>query len=130
MPSRSYISTDADLAVIGMMAICLLGYAGFFRFSKMAAMRECDVKFYDEHLEVFTKSSKTGQFREGAWIPIARTHSDICPVAMLGRPLLEDHEQQPLDGHEQQPNSLLLEGCLKEISDSNAVKTIYSHQEN
>ena len=116
-----FVSTDADLATIRTMAICLIGYAVFFRFSEMAAMRECDVKFYDEHLEVFIKSSKTDQFRDGAWVPIARTHSDICPVAMLERPLLDDHEQHPLDSHEQQPNSLLLEGCLKEISDSNAL---------
>ena len=49
----------------------------------MAAMRERDVKFYDKHLEVFIESSKTDQFREGAWVHIAQTHAHICPVAML-----------------------------------------------
>ena len=29
------------------------------------------------------ESSKTDQFRDGAWVPIARTHSNICPVSML-----------------------------------------------
>lgn len=80
-----FISVDADLATIRTMAICLLGYAGFFRFSELAALRESDVKFYNEHLEVFVESSKTDQFRDGAWVPIARTHSDTCPVAMLER---------------------------------------------
>ena len=36
-------------------------------------------------MEVFIESSKTDQFREGAWVPIARTNSNICPVAMLER---------------------------------------------
>ena len=36
-------------------------------------------------MEIFVESSKTDQFREGAWVPIARTNSDICPVAMLER---------------------------------------------
>ena len=51
----------------------------------MASLRECGVVFYDEHVEIFVESSKTDQFREGAWVPIARTNSDICPVAMLQR---------------------------------------------
>ena len=33
----------------------------------------------------FIESSKTDQFREGAWVPIARTGSKICLVAMLER---------------------------------------------
>ena len=41
--------------------------------------------FYDEHAEVFVESSKTDQYTDGAWVPIARTDSDICPVAMLQR---------------------------------------------
>ena len=31
------------------------------------------------------ESSKTDQFPDGAWVPIARTHSNICPVSMLER---------------------------------------------
>ena len=30
-----FISVDADLATIRTMVICLLGYAGFFRFSEL-----------------------------------------------------------------------------------------------
>ena len=80
-----FVTADADLPVIRTMTICLLGYAGFFRFSELASLRECDIKFYDQHVEVFVESSKTDQFREGAWVPIARMHSDTCPVSMLER---------------------------------------------
>ena len=49
----TFVSIDADLVITQTMAICLLGYAGFPRFNKMASMGECDVKFYNEHLEKF-----------------------------------------------------------------------------
>ena len=80
-----FVTPAAQLPIIRTMTICLLGYAGFFRFGELASLRECDVSFYDEHAEVFVESSKTDQFREGAWVPIARTNSNICPVTMLER---------------------------------------------
>ena len=41
--------------------------------------------FFEEHLEVFIKSSKTNQYRDGAVVVTARTGTDYCPVAMLER---------------------------------------------
>ena len=76
-----FIMPSSQLPIIRTMSICLLGYAGFVRFSELASLRERDISFYDEHME----SRKTDQFREGAWVPIARTCSNICPVAMLER---------------------------------------------
>ena len=80
-----FVTRDADLSIIRTMAICLLGFAGFFRFSELATLKECDITIYESHIEVFVESSKTDQFREGAWVPIARTGSDICPVSMMER---------------------------------------------
>ncbi|MCG8626070.1 MAG: hypothetical protein MJE68_29245 [Proteobacteria bacterium] len=80
-----FVTPTTELPTIRTMAICLLGYAGFLRFSELASLRECDVTFYEGHMEIFVESSKTDQFREGAWVPIARTNSDICPVSMLER---------------------------------------------
>ena len=82
---EKFITPSADLPIIRTMTICLLGFAGFFRFSELASLRECDIIFYDQHVEIFVESSKTDQFRDGSWVPIARTDSDICPVAMLRR---------------------------------------------
>ena len=81
----TFVTPSAELPIIRTMTICLLGYAGFFRFSELASLKECDVVFYDQHVEIFVESSKTDQFRDGSWVPIARTYSDICPVAMLRR---------------------------------------------
>ena len=80
-----FVPKEAELPIIRTMTICLLGYAGFFRFNELASLKESDVKFYEDHVEVFVESSKTDQYREGAWVPIARTGSKICPVAMLER---------------------------------------------
>ena len=80
-----FVSKEAELPIIRTMTICLLGYAGFFRFNELASQKESDMKFYEHHVEVFVESSKTDQYREGAWVPIARTGSKICPVAMLER---------------------------------------------
>ena len=57
----------------------------FFRFDEIASHKESDVNTYVDHMEVFVESSKTDQYRDGAWVPIARTHSKVCPVAMMER---------------------------------------------
>ena len=94
-----FVTHDAGLPVIRTMAICLLGYAGFFRFNELSSLKESDVLFYPDHIEVFVESSKTDQFREGAWVPIARTRSKICPVAMLERYLKLAEIQGDADKH-------------------------------
>ena len=76
---------DASLADIRTLAICLISYAGFFRFSEVSGLKESDVVIYQDHLEIFVESSKTDQFRDGAWVVIARTNTELCPVAMLSR---------------------------------------------
>ena len=57
----------------------------FFRFDEISNLRESDVIFFDDHLEIYIESSKTDQYRDGAWVVIARTSSGLCPVLMLER---------------------------------------------
>ena len=76
---------DASLADIRTLSICLLGFAGFFRFDELAKIGESDIVMYKEHMEIFIESSKTDQLRDGAWVVIARTGTPLCPVAMLER---------------------------------------------
>ena len=65
------------------VALCLIGYAGFFRFSELCHMKACDVKFFPSYVSIFLESSKCDQFRDGAWIVIARTDLPTCPVKAL-----------------------------------------------
>ena len=39
--------------------MCLVGYAGFFRFDELSKLKEADVFFYEELMEIFVESSKT-----------------------------------------------------------------------
>jgi len=65
------------------VALCLLGYAGFFRFSNLVKIRACDVKFFSSFCRIFVESSKTDQLLEGAWVTIARSDLVTCPVKTL-----------------------------------------------
>ena len=68
---------QASLSDIRTLSMCLVGYAGFFRFDELAKLKEADVSFYEEHMEIFVESSKTDQLREGAWVVIARTKNKL-----------------------------------------------------
>ena len=65
------------------VALCLIGYAGFFRFSELSQINACDVKFFPSYVSIFLESSKTDQFRDGAWIVMARSDLPTCPVRAL-----------------------------------------------
>ena len=80
-----YATEQATLADIRTLTFCLVGFAGFFRYNELARIKECDIQFFEEHLEIFVESSKTDQYRDGAVVVIARTGTNYCPVAMLER---------------------------------------------
>ena len=75
----------APLSDVRTLTMCLVGYSGFFCCDELSKLKESDVNFYDEHMEIFVEASKTDQLREGAWVVIARTHNKLCPVTMLER---------------------------------------------
>ena len=72
----------AELDDIRIVTICLVGFAGFLRFSELS---ESDIHIFSDHMELFIESSKTDQLRDGAWVTIARTGTKSCPVAMTER---------------------------------------------
>ena len=55
----------------------------FFRFSELSQIKACDVRFFPSYASIFLESSKTDQFRDGAWIVIARSDLPTCPVKAL-----------------------------------------------
>lgn len=97
---EKFCTPEASLSDIRTIAICLVGFAGFFRFDELSKIKESDVQFFPEHMEIFVQSSKTDQFREGARVLIARTGSPCCPVAMLERYMslanIKDKQDEPL----------------------------------
>ena len=49
----------------------------FFCYGELSKLRESNVNFYEEHMEIFVESSKTDQLRQGAWVVIARSDSKL-----------------------------------------------------
>ena len=70
---------NAPLADVHTLVICLISFAGF---DELAKLKESDLAFFEDHLE---ESSKTDQYRDGAWVVVARTRTELCPVQMLER---------------------------------------------
>jgi len=67
-------------------AILLVGFAGAFRRSELAALTVCDVEFVEEGLKVTLRKSKTDQLGQGFVKAIAFGSDPIsCPVRALRR---------------------------------------------
>lgn len=72
----------ASLYNIRSVVICLLAFAAFLRFDEFAKLLQSDVKIENDMLKLFIQSSKTDQYRDGAWI-VASSRKATCPVAMM-----------------------------------------------
>ena len=71
------------LANVRLASACLLSFAGFLRFDKVANICPCDLSVGPDHLVIRIPRSKTDQLRQGSEVAIARTFTETCPVAML-----------------------------------------------
>ena len=70
---------------VRLLAICLLGFAGFMRCEELLKLECADVKFKEEGMVLSIRSSKTDQFREGDSLLVGRTGAITCPVQMMER---------------------------------------------
>ena len=64
-------------------AILLVGFAGAFRRSELAALDVADVSFTDENVTVTLRQSKTDQDRKGLKTVIPALGGNLCPVQAL-----------------------------------------------
>ena len=78
-------SSDGSLADLRLMAMALLAFSAFLRCDELIKLRVCDVTFAAEHMAISLPKSKTDQYREGSTVMVARSGTQICPVAMLER---------------------------------------------
>ena len=56
-----------------------------YRFNELSNIKRKDIVFYDAHVKIFIKKSKTDVYREGKWVLIAKKGIYTCPVSMLLR---------------------------------------------
>ena len=71
--------------VFNQRTICalLLSYAAFLRSSELLNLKRCAIIIYPMYMSIFIQSSKTDKSRDGAWVPLARTGTVLCPVVNL-----------------------------------------------
>lgn len=74
-----------NLGVVRDLTIMVICFAGFLRYSEMAALKLKNVKIFNSHMELEIEMSKTDQYREGNSVCIARGVTEACPVRMLER---------------------------------------------
>ena len=82
---KKFGNAKASLKDLRLLAICLIGYAGFLRFKELSDIKRKDIVFYDAYAKIFIEKSKTDVFREGKWGLIAKTGNYTYPVSMMLR---------------------------------------------
>ena len=70
------------LTDIHLGAMALLSFAAFLQYD-VAKLQCCDIKFTHECMSAVIRSSKTDQYQKGDVVPVARTGTATCPVAMM-----------------------------------------------
>lgn len=60
-----------------------LAYSGFFRYSEVSNLMLGDLVFKQSFVKIFVEHSKNDQYRDGAWVLVAKSSSDTCPVTNL-----------------------------------------------
>lgn len=83
--AEKYGNENSCLTDLRIITICLLGYAGFLRFSEIVNIRRSDISFQDQHVSIFIQKSKTDKYNEGSRVCIAETGTKTCPVYFLRR---------------------------------------------
>ena len=59
---------------------CLVAFSGFLRSSELLSIKISDIVFNSSYMAIFIECSKTDKYRDGAWIMIAKTGTELCPV--------------------------------------------------
>lgn len=82
---KVFHSVYKEYDVYNQRTICalLLSFAAFLRSNELLNLRRCDIQIYPMYMSVFIQTSKTDKYRDGAWVPVARTGTVLCPVVNL-----------------------------------------------
>ena len=82
---HKYGSCNASLQDLRLLAMFLVAFTAFLRYSELSNLRYCDIQFEPDHMRLFVEHSKTDVYRDGVWVYVARLISANCPVAALER---------------------------------------------
>jgi len=80
-----FAGPSANFKDVRVACICLLEYAGFFRYDELSNIAPVQVGFFPDNLRMFVPRAKNNIYREGNYVYINRLTSKYCPVALLER---------------------------------------------
>lgn len=78
-----YGNDNSNLKDLRLACMCVLGFAGFLRYSEIANLKMNNITFCSDHVKLFLEVSKTDIYREGREVVISKTGNITCPVEML-----------------------------------------------
>lgn len=89
-------SDSTDLLIVRNLTMIWFSFAGFLRFDELRSLCFDDMLVNEDHRVIFTRKSKTDQYRQGNEILISRGNTAACPVNMYQKylDLLKDVEEK------------------------------------
>ena len=83
-----YAGANCLLGDLRITTLIILSFVGFLRINGALKLRRSDIIFYPSPCSISIRNSKTGVYRLGNSLAIARTGTLWCPVHLLERYLL------------------------------------------
>ena len=78
-------SVEMNLINSRLMMILVLSFMGFLRFSELWNLKRGDFILHNTHMLIFIEKSKTGIYRKGHWLHLAKLNSNLCPSDLTKR---------------------------------------------
>ena len=83
MAMEGDVAVSPSLHNVRLFTACLMAFAGFLRSEELISLKAADVQIKVDMMIIRIAKSKTDQLRQGDEVVIARTSSNLCPVAAL-----------------------------------------------
>ena len=77
------LSKPINLKDLRSLCMFIIAFAGFLRSAEVLNLKSHDILFHDTHVSLFIQKSKTDIYREGSWVILSKTASNLCPVKIL-----------------------------------------------
>jgi site-specific recombinase XerD len=72
-----------NLSILRDLAMIIVAYCGFLRYNELSQLKCNDISFFDKHVKIIIRKSKTDQYRQGNEILLSKLSSIACPVKAL-----------------------------------------------
>ena len=79
----SLYGSSNDPIIVRDLSMIIIYYCCFLRFNELSNIKCSDVKFFEDHLSVNSRKSKTDQYRLGNQVVCSKLNSVSCPYQAL-----------------------------------------------